>query len=79
LQNNFNLLIVGLHQGDSVNMRSLCKNYHYSLRNNPEERNSHDASYLSTTDSVTPVEVATFGKISRPLLAHSSTFRCWVR
>jgi hypothetical protein len=25
------------------------------------------------------VEVATFGKISRPFLAHSSTFRCWVR
>jgi hypothetical protein len=25
------------------------------------------------------VEVATFGKISRPFIAHSSTFRCWVR
>jgi hypothetical protein len=25
------------------------------------------------------VEVATFGKISRPFLAHSSAFRCWVR
>jgi hypothetical protein len=25
------------------------------------------------------VEVATFGKISRPFLAHISTFRCWVR
>jgi hypothetical protein len=25
------------------------------------------------------VEVATFGKISRPFLTHSSTFRCWVR
>jgi hypothetical protein len=25
------------------------------------------------------MEVATFGKISRPFLAHSSTFRCWVR
>jgi hypothetical protein len=25
------------------------------------------------------VEVATFGKISRPFLAHNSTFRCWVR
>jgi hypothetical protein len=23
------------------------------------------------------VEVATFGKISRPFLAHNSTFRCW--
>jgi hypothetical protein len=25
------------------------------------------------------VEVATFGKISRPFLAHSFTFCCWVR
>jgi hypothetical protein len=25
------------------------------------------------------VKVATFGKISRPFLAPSSTFRCWVR
>jgi hypothetical protein len=25
------------------------------------------------------VEVATFSKISLPFLAHSSTFRCWVR
>jgi hypothetical protein len=25
------------------------------------------------------VEVATFYKISLPFLAHSSTFRCWVR
>jgi hypothetical protein len=25
------------------------------------------------------VEVATFGKISRQFLDHSSTFRCWVR
>jgi hypothetical protein len=25
------------------------------------------------------VEVVTFGKISGPFLAHSSTFRCWVR
>jgi hypothetical protein len=25
------------------------------------------------------VEVATFGKISQPFLAHRSTFRCWVR
>jgi hypothetical protein len=24
------------------------------------------------------VEVTTLGKISRPFLAHSSTFRCWV-
>jgi hypothetical protein len=24
------------------------------------------------------VEVVTFGKISRPFLTHSSTFRCWV-
>jgi hypothetical protein len=25
------------------------------------------------------VEVANFGKISQPFLAHSSTFCCWVR
>jgi hypothetical protein len=25
------------------------------------------------------VQVATFGKNARPFLAHSSTFRCWVR
>jgi hypothetical protein len=30
-------------------------------------------------ESKSDVEVATFGKISRPFHAHSSTFRCWVR
>jgi hypothetical protein len=29
-------------------------------------------------DPKSDVEVATFGKLSRPFLAHSSTFRCWV-
>jgi len=54
LQNNFNLLNDGRHQGASFNMCSLCKNYHYSLRNSPEERSSRGVSYFSTTDSVTP-------------------------
>jgi hypothetical protein len=54
LQNNSNLLNYDRYHGASFNMCCLCKNYQYSLRNDPEERNSHDASYFSTTDSVTP-------------------------